>query len=166
MVALALFGILVSVAVPGFRELSRNSCLTNTTNAIVGGLGLARAEAVRQRRTLTFGAAPDASDPSRYDWHSGWHVWADDDNDGQLDAGEEVVRAYAQTCPETRIEVTAATFAAPLRYEPTGNASGRLDLAVCDNRDDESGRRVVVSQLGRPEVQVLPQSGSGSCAAF
>lgn len=166
MVALAVFGILVSVAVPGFRDFARNSCLTNTANAIVGGAGLARAEAVRQRRAVTFGAAPHPTEANRFDWQSGWSVWVDADADGQFDAGEAVVRSYDQRCPETEILSTNLALTAPLRYEPTGAASRQLDLVLCDNRDDESGRRVIVSPIGRPEVMVLPRTGSGSCAAL
>ena len=70
-VALTIVAILVTVAVPGMRQLIDSNRLTAYINSAVGGANLARSEAIKQNREVAFCAGFDGCGG---DWSSGWTV--------------------------------------------------------------------------------------------
>lgn len=65
MVTLALAAVLVSLAVPNFREFIRNSRLTGAANDLIVALNQARTEAVKRQLPVAICATanPNASPP-------------------------------------------------------------------------------------------------------
>jgi type IV fimbrial biogenesis protein FimT len=86
-------GVLLGVGVPNFVELMRNSRMVSATNDILSDFNLARSEAVKRRVPVTLcqwdgtDCATDASNP----FHR-WIVFVDNDQDGAVDTGEEILR--------------------------------------------------------------------------
>lgn len=76
---MALLAILAAIAFPGFRELTVNMTVTDTTNDLVGALNLARSEAVKRGR-------PVAVIANGGDWSAGWQVVSARMEDGTLQA--------------------------------------------------------------------------------
>lgn len=72
MITIFVAAILLVLALPSFRDVIRNNHVTETTNALVADLQLARSEAVH-RGTLV--AVVSTSGTS--DWSGGWKVEAD-----------------------------------------------------------------------------------------
>jgi type IV fimbrial biogenesis protein FimT len=62
LVALAIFAILLSLALPNFSEWIRNIRLRSQAEAVLGGLQLARAEAMRRNRFVRFQLVTAAAD--------------------------------------------------------------------------------------------------------
>lgn len=79
MVTLAILAVLVGLAAPGMTDLIRDARLSSQTDALVSALNLARLEAVKQRRDVTFcpAATPDtasACSAVATDWAKGWLI--------------------------------------------------------------------------------------------
>jgi type IV fimbrial biogenesis protein FimT len=76
MVSLAVMAIVVSLAAPSFASLLASSRMSSRTNEFIGGLNLARAEAVRRAQAVSL-RANDADN-----FLLGWKVFPDVDADG------------------------------------------------------------------------------------
>jgi type IV fimbrial biogenesis protein FimT len=154
MITLVIAAILLSIAVPSFRDFLLNNRLTTVTNEFVAAASLARSEAIKRGRTATMcvssnsmNANPTCTGGS--DWSLGWLVWADTDGNGLLNAGEEV-RTY-DSLANTGLTFTS-DGASSFSYSATGAVSNQLVLEVCDDRPDETGREMTVTATGRIET--------------
>lgn len=67
MIVIALLGILVSIAVPAYRDLILNQRLTSTTNDLHAAMSFTRSEAVKRNANVTL-------QPAAGGWASGWRV--------------------------------------------------------------------------------------------
>jgi prepilin-type N-terminal cleavage/methylation domain-containing protein len=82
-IAVAILAILVALATPSFTEISLRNRSTNTVNALIGDLALARSEAVKRARTGYVTANGN--------WNDGWQVWVDENGDGVRGGPDEPV---------------------------------------------------------------------------
>ena len=111
MLTIAIAGALLAVGIPSWIEMVKNNCLTSKTNAIVGGIQVARATAISKQREIIFSAhchvdeANDGADgvcASSDEFGPGALIFEDIDGDsigdlnvedlngdGDLDAGED-----------------------------------------------------------------------------
>ncbi|BBL71778.1 GspH/FimT family pseudopilin [Methylogaea oryzae] len=158
MVALAILAILVSLAMPSFRDTSNASRAVAMANELVAALNLARSEAVKRGVPVTVckTADPDASAPSCAsggDWTSGLLVFTDGGVQGSVDGTDTRLRVKQ---PSGRVGsvVGDANFSDFVTYLPSGasqgsggSASGTLTICV-----GNSQRSVAVSGTGRVRV--------------
>jgi type IV fimbrial biogenesis protein FimT len=81
-------GVLAASALPSLSSAIEAHRLTTTTNDLVLAVNLARSTATVKRTRVVLAPLVDA------DWTSGWRVFVDNNNDGKLDSGEDVVRDF------------------------------------------------------------------------
>jgi|JI10StandDraft_1071094.scaffolds.fasta_scaffold23764_6 type IV fimbrial biogenesis protein FimT len=84
MVAVAIVGIALSLALPSFNDSIERNRVVSTVNEMVGAMNLVRAEAIRTNRTATFCASADQSTCGGT-WADGWIALADLDGDAVMD---------------------------------------------------------------------------------
>lgn len=80
--------VLAASALPSMSAALDGHRLTTATNDLVLAVNLARSTATAQRARVVLAPRSGA------DWTSGWRVYVDGNNNGQLDAGEAVVREF------------------------------------------------------------------------
>ena len=153
LITLAVAGILVTVGIPGFRNMILDNRLANEANELVTSVNLARSAAVRFQRpaTLCVSTSFDQALPScspGSDWANGWIVWVDKDRDDVTDGNE--ILAVREPMYRTS-SVTAVT--GRLNYDARGfSTTGGDDFVLCDTRNGETGRLVSVNNVGRTHV--------------
>jgi type IV fimbrial biogenesis protein FimT len=92
-VTMAIVAILLSIAVPSFRYVTNSNRIAGEQNGLVGDLQFARAEAIKEGRTVTVCVSTDGNTCANTStWQSGWIVFSDPTNVGVHDAGETVFR--------------------------------------------------------------------------
>lgn len=151
LVALAIVGILGSVAAPSFRELMQNSQRSADTNEVLMALLMARSESVTRGSRVTV-CKVAASDPTSCDdsssWQNGFMVFADDDGDSVRDEDEDVV--LSSTSLGANTVVTSSEFSNNISYFPSGISSNNGTFNVCVNGLVASN--ILVSATGRPRA--------------
>jgi len=96
MVTIAIAAVLAGLAAPSFRQLIVNNRLKAHTSALHTSLLQARSEAIkRNSRVVLCKSSDGATCATAGDWQQGWVVFADADNDAQIDAGELVIQKVA-----------------------------------------------------------------------
>ncbi len=159
MAVLAIGSILAALALPSYRDLVKNNCLTTNTNALIAIFQQARSEAVKRKSTVTI-----LSNTGTTDWATfGWSVTINEDRNGNgvLDPGEDydgdgvlspsaIMRFVELGCTNTIVGNNTIQ-----RYYSTGfiDAVARFDL--CDDRTGETGRRVAITITGRPHTREI-----------
>ena len=94
LVAMALLGILVSLAAPAMSGLRARQQLQGQGAAFLHSLVLARSEALRrQQRVSVCAQGLDAQCDTQGRWHQGWLVFADANHNGLRDPGEVLIEA-------------------------------------------------------------------------
>lgn len=172
MVALAVAGIILGIAVPNFRDFMRNSRLTSGSNDLIASINLARTEAVKRQLPVAIcasanpnGAPPVCSGAWASGASSAWVVWVDFDNDWVVDnnANEPVLRRHerldatitVRSDNNGRVKYLPVGFGAPASggFTPTAN------IVICDQRGTgievggvPAARAVLIAATGRARV--------------
>ncbi|MGD8914359.1 MAG: GspH/FimT family pseudopilin [Candidatus Thiodiazotropha sp.] len=128
MVAIVVAGILVALAVPSYLGFVERNTISTTSNELLGGLLLARSEAVRQEASTTF--TPEAD---------GWLVQSAD------------VTLLDYTVTSEHVAISGDT----ITYSPRGRAgldsAGSIDISYKNTLVS----RVCLSLSGRPFIRLV-----------
>jgi type IV fimbrial biogenesis protein FimT len=81
------------LAIPSFQYVTNSNRVAAEVNGLLGDLQFARAEAIKEGRTVTVCVSTDgASCSGGTDWRSGWIVFQDPTNFGVVDPNETILR--------------------------------------------------------------------------
>jgi type IV fimbrial biogenesis protein FimT len=93
LMTIAIAAILMGLAIPSFRYVTNSNRIAGELNGLLGDLQLARAEAIKEGRTVTVCQSNDgATCTNSTGWQGGWIVFSDPINVGAYDAGEIYIR--------------------------------------------------------------------------
>jgi type IV fimbrial biogenesis protein FimT len=153
-VTLVVAAILITLAVPSFRDFLLNNRLTTTANEFTAAANLARSEAIKRGRNATVCvssnsmlAAPGCT--AGTDWGVGWLVWVDADGSGGM-SNDELLRVG------DKLDGTGLTFTgnvSSFQYDSRGAVANTGNIQVCDDRADEDGRQLTITATGRIELE-------------
>ncbi len=157
--ALSVAGILVSVGIPGFMGSIRNSDMASASNAFVGAMHSARAEAVKTRSRVTVCPGTRTGNNPQCDPDgSDLLVFVNAANDSTYDApADTLVRAT----PWTKENMTVTAAGLPGYVSFTGAGITRAingdpisgTLLLCGPSGEDHARVITLSPTGRPTVQ-------------
>jgi type IV fimbrial biogenesis protein FimT len=158
LVALGIVAVLLGFGAPGLRTLVMNSHRTQTMNALVHSLHLARTTAIRSGHEVAVcprGSGNLCSGDSS-GWAQGWLVFVNSDGD------QPAVRDPDEPLLLSREPTSGAQISSNRRafhYRPFNRRSTNGTLIYCDERGEDAARAVVVSYTGRPRVSDRTASG-------
>src|ERR1700761_9482969 len=93
LMTIAIAAILMGIAIPSFRYVTNANRIASELNGLLGDLQLARAEAIKEGRTVTVCQSNDGTScTNSTTWQNGWIVFSDPTNVGVYDAGETYLR--------------------------------------------------------------------------
>jgi type IV fimbrial biogenesis protein FimT len=176
MITLAVAGIILSLAIPGFESIIRSNRIVANANNLVSSINLARSEAISRAVQVSI----RRKGSSGQQWESGWDVFTDNDADGTLDSdadstlcetGEDCLLRTFDALPTGYTLRTGATFADWVAYLPSGLSRGSAGVGsdtfrLCDNQASASSaaltsrsRSIEIGVSGRPSTK----KGTVSC---
>lgn len=162
LMVLAILGVLVGVGIPSMRSMVRSFELTSASNDLLGGLLLARTEALKRNSRGVICKSSDGEYCALAGgWEQGWMVFHDANNNGMRDLGEVLIERQQALASELRINGNA-TVARYVSYTADGTTklsgggfqAGTITLCRVSATKVEA-RQIVVSAGGRPRVQRL-----------
>ncbi len=168
LITLAVAGILLSIAVPEFRESLQQSRQDSRVMELTGALNFARSEAIKQSSRVSV-CARNSDMTCGTNWNRGWIVFVDSaDNAGVIDPTETVLKVagplptgFAVSNRAITQGVTDATQRSYVRFGPRGlsNWRGSGTFTFCDDRGDRAARAINVSMSG--DVRQAREAGDG-----
>lgn len=160
MIVLAIVSVLVGTAVPALTSTVKSVQLSSASNDLLGGLLLARSEAIKRNgRGVICRSADGATCAASGSWEQGWLVFHDANNDGSRDAGEAIVQNVQPLAGDLRVKgnVSVARYISygadgGTRFAGGGFQAGTITLCL-RSADPGEARQIIVSSSGRPRVQ-------------
>lgn len=162
MISLAVFAIVVSFAIPNFREFIQNNRLISQTNDVISTLQLARSEAVKRRQTLTICASTNATTCNSSNWEQGWIVFVDVDADGVIDGGvDELLRVGERLAGSNTLRSNSFASNTRVQYSAQGGIDSSGTFTICDTRGATYSRAININVTGRVR-QAVDNNSSGT----
>jgi len=164
LVALAVAGILLAVALPNLQTYIRNARVDNATDTFLAEIQRARSEAITRGEAVILCRTADPSTDNcgtsaSEDWTPGWLMYAVPNFTGEED--------YDPSSPKNHVLIrrgTGAPEGVTITSDDHGNSwltmgsdgrlseDGTLAYAVCDDRGADAGKLIVIPMIGRPYV--------------
>lgn len=151
MVTVAVLAVVMMVAAPSLAGFVRSSKVRSAQSELISSLMLARSEAAK--RGVTVGVAASAP-VSGNEFAKGWTVWVDTNEDGVVDSGEVVIRAY----PSLNDAVVLGTTGniSTLAFNSSGflTPSTAVNFKACGGASDTTkGFAIRVDPVGLADIQ-------------
>lgn len=155
LVTLAVAGILLAIAIPGYAFLANTNKLAVVTNELVVALQLARSEAVKRGQRVTVCKSFNTSSTSCSSvggWQQGWLVFVDSGIRGVVEPSDTVIHIYGGA---PNAIITAINFNLFVSYLPNGRSEGSSwlpndTMLVCLAGN---ARKVIVNKTGRVRLE-------------
>jgi type IV fimbrial biogenesis protein FimT len=148
MTAVLVLGVLFAMALPSYREVTRNNTVTAAQNDLVTALTVARSEALRRSTPVSVCAsADDTTCSGATSWAGGWIAFVDTATAGQVDGTDEVLQRWPGVTGDSVLN-GSATY---IRYAPTGMvtpATGQTFDVYYSGCSGAKLRRVAVAPIG------------------
>jgi type IV fimbrial biogenesis protein FimT len=157
LIGLAIAVILLLIAVPSFNNVIRNNRLNSQMGSFVAMLNLTRSEAVTRGKWVRMCASSDGAACTGSPWQAGWIVFVDKNNDGTLDAGEELIRVAPSLLDGYSLQ-GSTNVAGTIAFRSTGVANATGSFVLCLNNQLNLSRAVFVNSAGR--IFVSPDSNN------
>jgi type IV fimbrial biogenesis protein FimT len=151
MITLAITSILITGVAPSFSASVKNSRLVTQLNTLHTSFSLARSEAINRNSNIT--VCPSATSTScAGDWQDGWIVFVDDDSDGSVNNGDEIISVHG-ALPEGS---TLISEQAQVIYAGSGlaEAGSNGTFTLCDARGAAKAKGIIIGTTGRPRHAV------------
>lgn len=174
-ITLTIAGILLAVAMPSLSGIIQNHRLSGQANDLIADLNIARSEAIKRAVNVTVckqdpaQTIPSCNASSTASWTSGWIIFIDSDSNGQVTAGETVLRVRQALAGNGNIMTSAATditngpysnAANLVIYQPSGMTTIKpgvtAQFRLCDNRGPSQARTIQLISTGRATVNSAP----------
>jgi len=144
MVVIAILAVLAALAAPSFHRLVQRYQVRQAMGDFTAALYLARAEAIKRggRVTMAKAAADGCTAAGAEEWHCGWEIFVDTNENGAFDAGEELLQASglprgAFVCVNTGVSLKFSGWgdligvtSTSVRMRPTDDSDNVLGLGL------------------------------------
>ncbi len=125
LISMAVLVTLLTFGIPSFTQFIKNNRLTGQTNDLIVAMQLARNEAVKRGTGSVICASTDqATCSGSTNWSTGWIVFSDLDQAGDLDAGTGACLTTEDCLILTRQQLegnnTLTADVSQARYQPNG----------------------------------------------
>jgi type IV fimbrial biogenesis protein FimT len=162
LIALAVVGISLTIAVPGFNDMVNNNRRRAAVNEFVSTLHIARSEAITRNQRITVCPTAGGATCEAVAWSQGWLTFVDLNSDQSVNPGELVVSHVEE---QSRMNINSAQFGAFLMFRPNGRmmvanaAQNTGEATFCDPRGAQHARVVIISSSGLPRLSKTTTAG-------
>ena len=161
MVTLVVATILITVAVPGMRNMIETNKVVSAANSISSVMNLARSEAAKRGLNVGVCVSNDQATCTGAGWKEGWLVWEDKDLDGVFDVStppkssdEKIIQVGSALPVSTSVTSTQTTIV----FNSTGFTTTPDTWKICDSGNGNVGYEVKLLASG-----ALSQASQVTC---
>lgn len=160
MITLVIAAILITAAVPNFKEFIINNKLTTQVNAFITALHVARAEAIKRNLAVTVCKSEDGASCSdnANGFEQGWLIFTDQQNRGTVDVSETVInfnqgmpQGMSLKCINKETDALCQDGEKKITYGIGGTSASNMTLRLCQ-QGSQTGRRIFINTTGRVRV--------------
>jgi len=163
MIAIALTGMLLSMAVPAMDLFVSNARQTGAINDFVSSMHIARSTAITTNTRVTLCPSANGTTCEAIGWDRGWIVFADLDSDQIVDLDETIT---SKTEGINNLSIKSDEFGNFMLYRPNGRVMNAAidgsagEFTVCDERGADHAKVMIIELSGRPRLSKKLADGS------
>lgn len=163
MVTVAIGVVLASLAVPGFQTMLSGRRVDAALDSLASDFRYARSEAIRRTNRVTICASSTGTScaGSGGVWKDGWIIFVDNNNDGTVDAGEDIVRVQDALPGIASVAETDGTSRPNFVFQPMGWSQSASQTFWVTPSGSGTARLLCISNKGRPGIR---PKGDTSCS--
>lgn len=125
LVVVTILAVLAALAGPSFGPLIERWRTNQAVNNITSTLYLARSEAIKRGGKVSVRKIANGTDGCNFasttqEWSCGWIIFVDADEDGNLDAGEEILQSFQMP---TNVDIMNINLVASFRFDRWGRTN-------------------------------------------
>lgn len=160
LIVLAMVGILSGYALPSFSKLVNSNHQNTVLMQLFSHHQLARSEAIKQNQSIILCKSDNSRQctPSAQ-WHKGWIIFADIDNNKQLNDTEQLIYSFQNENPALSLSYRGFGSHNYVRYYPDGRSSTNGSFILCTPEGDITARSLIISRTGRTRLSSRSASG-------
>ena len=143
----ALLAVLLSIGAPGLQTMVTNNRISTAAGDLMTDLTFARATAISRSQRVGVCVSSDQATCTGSSWTQGWIVYMDANSNGNLDAGETLVRVHEELAGALTVTPTPDTVTVVFR--PSGPADASRTFQIC--KAGFKGRTITINATGRPQ---------------
>lgn len=162
MITIAIAALLLTVAVPDFKDFIANNRLSTQMNTFVTALHIARAEAIKRSLAVTVCKSQDGKSCSdskgEKGFEQGWIIFTDQQKRGEVDDGETIIyinqgvsSGMSLRCINGETKALCQDGEKIITFNPDGTSSANMTLRLCQ-QGRSNGRLMVINITGRTRV--------------
>lgn len=161
MVTVAIAAIVMTMGVPGFSQVIKNSRLTADANALIASFNFARSEAVKREREVFVSRKGTTSE----NWDSGWNIFIDENSNQTFNDGTDILLKTFSSSNNTvrsgEIYDDWIAFLPSGVIDSSGTSDGDDSFRICATAGDtDNSRKITINKVGRSRVT---EGGVASC---
>ena len=154
MMIIAIAAVLLSIAVPSFRNMIERNQVTVAANTLLASIHAARTGAINQSANVLLDDGADG------DWSTGWRVCIDSDPASNCTAASAtIINEFRTDHDDLNIVANGGNLLQGIIYTPNGRASSSLDGDFYHLSMGEQNACILFSATGRPVV-TIPDRGA------
>jgi type IV fimbrial biogenesis protein FimT len=154
MIALAIFGILTSAAIPSYSAFMTNNRLSNENTALMLDFVMARAEAATRGTRVTVCQSANGTSCSSGGWKSGRIVFVDGGAAGVIGNGDEILKVSSAI--NAADDMTSTESDNYISYNAAGVVNNNMVITTC--KSGFTGVKVTIYPSGR-----ISKDKAGTC---
>ncbi|WP_233244332.1 GspH/FimT family pseudopilin [Acidovorax sp. HMWF029] len=125
LVVVTILAVLAALAGPSFGPLIERWRTNQAVNNITSTIYLARSEAIKRGGKVSVRKIANGTDgctfaPDNDEWSCGWIIFVDTDEDGNLDAGEEILQSFPMP---TNVDISNKNNTVSFRFDRWGRTN-------------------------------------------
>jgi len=166
LVTIAITTILLGIGIPSMAGLVQSNRLTAQLNEFRTTLNYARIEAIQRNQDVVVCKSRDLQHCStEYDWHDGWIVFIDTDNDHHYSEADTLLRTHGALPAGLQVHYHGSGFSHHVVFRGMGSASTNGTFRFCDSTNAANARALVINLAGRIRVgTTLPDGNAIVCS--
>lgn len=154
LISIFILAILITVAVPAFREASLSARLTASANKLHSSVMVARSEAIKANAPTTLCTSTDFTTcATSGSWEQGWII---------LDANNRVI--LTEPAQPTGYKIIQSGTLSALTFQPIGVGATAATFKVCRSSPVGNQERIVTVTATGVAYVTNPNPASGSCS--
>jgi len=168
-VTLTVGAILFAVAIPAYKSTMTRNRIETLMSELTRSLNIARSEAIKRGTTVTVCKSADQTNCGGT-WSNGWIVFSDQNKDGSVDAGDELLQAKDTTDQGLSMKYAAFPSSSYVQFLGTGftkQQNGTFTACGISN-NVKNARAVIIYKTGRARQSIdsdndgIYENGSGN----
>ena len=161
LISLAIISILALNIMPSFSAILAQERSVILTNNLASALAYARSEAVTSHKTIITCQSNNGSECHKSEnWHNGWIVFADLNENKQRDDGENLLHVFPASNNGTLATFRGSTgLRHYVKYKPSGHAFPNGSFLIC-NPNIGTGNALILTHSGRVRLSKVKTNGS------